>query len=145
MKFSINQDVGCLMYGIGKVIVVNQEQSFIRVEFKPGKTVCYKLDGSYSGDYGASITLFNINKYHKIREFIDNPEPIEAGDYCYFYDHTGRTVLDKFSGRTELHSPLKCYYTEKGDYYPYMVKFKGELPEHLTKPLPDPFLHKKSK
>ena len=70
---------------------------------------------------------------------------IKKDDWCWFYNHTGKTVLAKFSGRTEMHSPILCYYTHDGDYFPYMVKYEGKLPEHLTKPLPDPFLHRKSK
>jgi hypothetical protein len=59
-----------------------------------------------------------------------------AGEWCWFYDHTGKTELAQFSGRTEMHSPMLCYYTTKNEYYPYVAKYDHPLPEHLTKELP---------
>ena len=35
-----------------------------------------------------------------------------------------------------MHSPMLCYYTHDGDYFPYVAKYDHPLPEHLTKPLP---------
>lgn len=145
--FTENQQVGCLVHGKGKV-----EMKFtdaIRVSFDSGKYAIYSLDGKFLGNTSSHRVLYPLEEYKEIQEMIGAKVPYvwepKKDEWCWFYDHTGKTILAQFSGRTEMHSPLKCYYTHAGDYYPYVAKFEGPLPEHLTKPLPNAFLHKKPK
>lgn len=70
MKFSINQDVGCLTYGVGKVIQVNSEIGFVRAEFVGNREVTYSLEGRYIGHMSNPITLFDINSYNQIQDCI---------------------------------------------------------------------------
>lgn len=70
MKFSINQDVGCLTYGIGKVTQVNLDIGFVRAEFAGNREVTYNLEGRYIGHASNPITLFDINVYNQIQDCI---------------------------------------------------------------------------
>lgn len=145
--FTENQQVGCLVYGEGKVEEVFSH--YIKVKFDSGKYSLYDMDWKFAGNISSRRVLYPLEEYKEIQDMIGAKVPYvwepKKDEWCWFYDHTGKTILAQFSGRTEMHSPLKCYYTHAGDYYPYVAKFEGPLPEHLTKPLPNPFLHKKPK
>ncbi len=133
--FYIGQQVGCLMYGEGRVYQILEELVYpIRVEFQDNPTE-YTKDGKY---YTASRpTLYPIDQYREIIANLPAPQPEKwqpkPGEWCWFWNGDSVVVIGQFA---EYLMPSGNYKTKTGDWYRSCAPFTGELPEHLKEVQP---------
>ena len=133
--FYEGQQVGCLMYGEGRVSEIKEADIFtIRVTFGCSNQL-YTKEGKYYEK--RRPTLYPIEQYREIIANLPAPQPEawkpKPGEWCWFWSGNGVVVIDQF---VEFLLPSGNYKTKTGCWYRNCAQFTGELPEHLKEVQP---------
>jgi hypothetical protein len=133
--FYEGQQVGCLMYGEGRVSEIIEDDTYpILVQYGYGN-LFYSKDGKYHETLRP--TLYPIEQYREIIANLPAPQPEKwhpkPGEWCWFWNQNSLkiAIVDKFKQMDGSD------YINVNDYkYRNCAPFTGELPEHLKEVQP---------